>query len=117
MESVTTYKRHAIVPSCSAGPPYKAHCEITPPGAGVPRHTFLTAEFTSETAAFEAALLQTRGIIQGVTAAASRLQDQGAITYQRGRITVLDRSKLERCSCECYQVVAKECARLMSRTQ
>jgi CRP-like cAMP-binding protein len=54
---------------------------------------------------------------QGVTAAASKLQAQGAITYHRGRITVLDRSKLERCSCECYQVVARECARLMSKAQ
>ena len=54
---------------------------------------------------------------QGVTEVAAKLQDQGGIAYQRGRITVLDRSKLERCSCECYQVVAKECARLMSRTQ
>ena len=63
MESVTIYKGHAILPSCSAGPPYKAHYEITPPGAGVPRHTFLTAEFTSETAAFEAALDAAKKVI------------------------------------------------------
>jgi CRP-like cAMP-binding protein len=54
---------------------------------------------------------------QGVTAAASKLQSQGAISYHRGRITVLDRTKLEGCSCECYQVVARECARLLSRAQ
>ena len=50
---------------------------------------------------------------QGVTAAASKLQAQGAISYHRGRITVLDRAKLERCSCECYQVGERECARLL----
>jgi CRP-like cAMP-binding protein len=54
---------------------------------------------------------------QGVTAAAAKLQARGAIAYQRGRITVLDRKKLEQCTCECYQVGARECARLMSTAQ
>jgi hypothetical protein len=34
------------------------------------------------------------------------------ITYSRGLITVLDRPKLERLSCECYAVVKKETDRL-----
>jgi CRP-like cAMP-binding protein len=41
----------------------------------------------------------------GVTAAAGRLQTQGIIAYQRGRITVLDRPRLEQHSCECYGAV------------
>ena len=49
---------------------------------------------------------------EGVTAAAGKLQDAGVITYRRGRIKVLDRPKLEVMSCECYEVVRKECARL-----
>jgi CRP-like cAMP-binding protein len=49
---------------------------------------------------------------EGVTAAAGKLQKAGVITYQRGRIKVLDRPKLERMSCECYEVVRKEGVRL-----
>jgi CRP-like cAMP-binding protein len=44
----------------------------------------------------------------GVTNAASRLQQLGVISYQRGLIKVLDRPQLEALSCECYRVVKKE---------
>ena len=40
-----------------------------------------------------------------VTAAASELQKEGAITYRRGHITVLDRDLLMRRSCECYEAI------------
>lgn len=50
---------------------------------------------------------------EGVTTAAGRLHKAGAIHYRRGRITVLDRSALERCTCECYLVVKKEYDRLL----
>jgi len=50
---------------------------------------------------------------EGVTEAAGNLQTQGVIEYARGRITVLDRKKLERLSCECYAVVKKETDRLL----
>ena len=45
---------------------------------------------------------------EGVTNAASELQQQGVISYSRGLIKVLDRPKLETLSCECYGVVKKE---------
>jgi CRP-like cAMP-binding protein len=53
---------------------------------------------------------------EGVTEAAGHLQKAGLIRYQRGHITVLDRSKLEQRSCECYAVVKKEYDRLLPAT-
>ena len=50
---------------------------------------------------------------EGVTEAASKLQRQGVITYQRGHITVQDRPRLEKMCCECYAVVKKETDRLL----
>jgi CRP-like cAMP-binding protein len=51
---------------------------------------------------------------EGVTEAAGKLQRLGVIRYSRGKITVLDRTHLERLSCECYAVVKKESDRLRS---
>lgn len=51
---------------------------------------------------------------EGVTEAAGRLQAYGYISYRRGHIKVLDRKGLERDVCECYGVVKKEFARLLS---
>jgi len=53
---------------------------------------------------------------EGVTVAAGHLQDAGAISYVRGRITILDRHKLEEIACECYQVVKDEFDRLLGTT-
>lgn len=50
---------------------------------------------------------------EGVTAAAGILHGAGIIDYYRGKITVLDRKKLEQMSCECYAVVKRETDRLM----
>jgi CRP-like cAMP-binding protein len=50
---------------------------------------------------------------EGVTEAAGKLQAAGAISYVRGKITVLDRPLLERTCCECYAVVRKETDRLL----
>jgi CRP-like cAMP-binding protein len=50
---------------------------------------------------------------EGVTEAAGRLDKAGLIRYQRGRITVLDRPRLEQRTCECYAVVKKEYDRLL----
>jgi CRP-like cAMP-binding protein len=54
---------------------------------------------------------------EGVTVAAGKLQENGFISYRRGHITVLDRVGLEGEVCECYDVVKKEFARLMSDVQ
>ena len=51
---------------------------------------------------------------EGVTEAAGRLQSYGFISYRRGHITVIDRAGLENDVCECYAVVKKEFARLLS---
>ena len=51
---------------------------------------------------------------EGVTTAAGKLQARGVIKYGRGHITVLDRQKLEKLSCECYAVVKQETDRLRS---
>lgn len=53
---------------------------------------------------------------EGVTVAAGHLHDAGAIRYVRGRITILDRHKLEEIVCECYQVVKDEFDRLLGTT-
>ena len=51
---------------------------------------------------------------EGVTEAAGKLQEEGLIEYSRGRITVLDRPRLEARVCECYGVVKKEYDRLLA---
>ena len=50
---------------------------------------------------------------EGVTVAAGHLQANGAISYVRGHITILDRAKLEDTVCECYRVVKDEFDRLL----
>jgi CRP-like cAMP-binding protein len=50
---------------------------------------------------------------EGVTEAAGKLQKAGVISYRRGHIKVLDRRRLEGMSCECYDVVRRETARLL----
>ena len=50
---------------------------------------------------------------EGVTDAAGKLQKLGVIEYSRGKITVINRPKLEKLSCECYAVVKQETDRLL----
>jgi len=54
---------------------------------------------------------------EGVTEAAGKLKDLGAISYRRGHITVLDRAQLNEHVCECYEVVKKEFERLLCDVQ
>ena len=50
---------------------------------------------------------------EGVTEAAGKLQAAGLIEYSRGKITVVDRERLEKRVCECYSVVKREYDRLL----
>jgi CRP-like cAMP-binding protein len=50
---------------------------------------------------------------EGVTEAAGKLQAEGLIEYSRGKITVVDRERLEARVCECYSVVKREYDRLL----
>ncbi|HZR34912.1 MAG TPA: Crp/Fnr family transcriptional regulator [Nevskia sp.] len=49
----------------------------------------------------------------GITDAAGRLQREGMIRYRRGKIELLDRTRLERHACECYSVLRREAQRLV----
>ena len=44
----------------------------------------------------------------GVSVAASMLQAMHAITYNRGKIVINDRSAIESAACECYRVMAQD---------
>lgn len=41
-----------------------------------------------------------------VSEVAATLQRAGCITYRRGRVTIVDRARLEAAACECYAVTA-----------
>lgn len=49
----------------------------------------------------------------GISEVAGGLQRKGLIKYSRGWMSISDRRGLERLSCECYQVVAREYRRLL----
>lgn len=50
----------------------------------------------------------------GVTIAAGALQARNLIHYQRGQITILDRTGLELVACECYAAMRADYARLFA---
>jgi len=50
-----------------------------------------------------------------VTLVALELQRAGLIAYRRGRVTILDRKKLEAVSCECYAVTRDNFDRFLGR--
>jgi CRP-like cAMP-binding protein len=49
---------------------------------------------------------------EGITDAARKLQRAGLITYRRGRITVVDRARVQAYCCDCYGVVRRAYDRL-----
>ncbi|WP_162937480.1 Crp/Fnr family transcriptional regulator [Indioceanicola profundi] len=49
----------------------------------------------------------------GVTVAVNTLAKSGAIAQERGFVNVLDRSRLEGASCECYQAIRQEVDRVL----
>jgi CRP-like cAMP-binding protein len=50
----------------------------------------------------------------GVSETANHLQQAGLIRYSRGRISILNRQKLEGASCPCYGIIKREYSRLLS---
>ena len=51
--------------------------------------------------------------LRGVMTAAGKLQGEGIIEYHDGRITVLNRAKMEKRVCVCYRIVRDEEIRLL----
>ena len=54
---------------------------------------------------------------QSVTETASALQQSGLITYRRGVVRVVDRSGLEKASCECYHAMRLASERLLGEAE
>ena len=50
-----------------------------------------------------------------VTIVAGTLQKAGLITYHRGRVTIIDREKLESASCECYRTATELLKKVTAR--
>jgi len=48
-----------------------------------------------------------------VTVAAGELQRAGMIGYSRGKINILDRAKLTKMACECYEIVSSSYRRML----
>jgi CRP-like cAMP-binding protein len=65
----------------------------------------LTQEFLSQ-------MLGTRR--STVSVAASILQKAGMISYTRGNVTILSKSKLEAAACDCYQIIRQQRSRWQS---
>lgn len=51
----------------------------------------------------------------GVSVAAGELQAAEIIRYNRGKVTILDRARMEDASCECYRIVKDEYDRLLGK--
>lgn len=52
---------------------------------------------------------------EGVTEASGKLCEADLIHHSRGRIRILDRTRLEARACECYEIVKREFDRLLPR--
>src|SRR5262249_9757212 len=62
-------------------------------------------------------LAQTLGVHRSTVIRVARpLQDNGIIEYARGRIAILDRSKLEKAACECNGAIARHFERVLPQT-
>jgi len=67
----------------------------------------LTQEFLSQ-------MLGTRR--STVSVAAGILQKAGMISYTRGNVTILNKSKLEAAACDCYEMILQQRSRWQAET-
>ena len=75
---------------------------------------FLDRQATSQLAITQEQIADLMGVRrESVTEAARKLQIAGAIRYQRGNISVVDRNGLESRSCECYEMAKRDADRLL----
>jgi CRP-like cAMP-binding protein len=75
-------------------------------------HDRVAADQFSLTQQFLAFMLGVRRA--SVTTAAGILQHAGLIRYSRGRVTVLDRARLEEAACECYRIMRDKSERMFA---
>lgn len=66
-------------------------------------HDRIGAKMLPLTQEFLGQMLGTRRA--SVSVAAGTLQKAGMIRYTRGNVTILDRGKLERAACDCYDII------------
>jgi CRP-like cAMP-binding protein len=66
----------------------------------------IESNFVPLTQEFLAHMLGTRRA--SVTVAAGMLQKAGLITYSRGHVNIVDRSRLEGACCECYEIMQQQ---------
>ncbi len=52
-----------------------------------------------------------------VSKVARELQGEGVIEYRRGKISVVDRGKLQGIACDCYRIIHAEVEKLLSDGQ
>ena len=64
------------------------------------------SSFVPLTQEFLAHMLGTRRA--SVTVAAGILQKAGLITYSRGHVNIVDRTRLEGATCECYAIMQQQ---------
>ncbi|MEB3831635.1 Crp/Fnr family transcriptional regulator [Phormidium sp. CCY1219] len=74
-------------------------------------HDRVNSDELQVTQEFIATMLGTRR--SGVTVAAGMLQERGLIRYTRGKITIVNRERLESTACECYKLTQDEFERLL----
>jgi len=52
-----------------------------------------------------------------VSEAAMQLKKAGMISYTRGSVTILNRPKLEKTACDCYEIIKQQAIRWQAETE
>jgi CRP-like cAMP-binding protein len=78
-------------------------------------HDRIGGEMMPLTQEFLGQMLGTRR--SSVSVAASILQEAGMITYTRGNVTIVDKSKLSQAACDCYQIIQDQKSNWQAETK